>query len=106
MHQFHDETESLLHEVYAIGPFTAWLAERLTRHAVRQTCWQCRHLLCYARTFSPPRLEAAVACMMSYGVYDIASLRFLLEQDPLPVPRRTDSDLDGQLRLPLEDDIF
>ena len=94
--------ESMLALASAVGPFTSWLSEKLWIQAMRETCWDCQQLLCLARTFSPPRLEAAIARMTLYGVEDLASLRFVLEQDLDQVPRRYDADLDGQLHLPLE----
>ena len=86
----------------AVGPFTSWLSEKLWTQALQQACWDCQDLLCLARTFSPPRLEAAIARLMYYGIKDLASLRFVLEQDLDQVARRVDADLDGQLHLPLE----
>ena len=94
--------ESMLALASAVGPFTSWLSERLWIQAMRETCWDCQQLLCLARTFSPPRLEAAIARLTLYGVEDLASLRFVLEQDLDQVARRYDADLDGQLHLPLE----
>ena len=70
--------------------------------AARAACWNCQQLLFLARSFSPPRLEAAIARLMYYGVEDLASLRFILEQDLDQAARRYDADLDGQLHLPLE----
>jgi len=94
--------ESMLALASAVGPFTSWLSEKLWIQAMRETCWDCQQLLCLARTFSPPRLEAAIARLTLYGVEDLASLRFVLEQDLDRVARRYDADLDGQLHLPLE----
>jgi hypothetical protein len=94
--------ESMLALASAVGPFTSWLSEKLWIQAMRETCWDCQQLLCLARTFSPPRLEAAIARLTLYGVEDLASLRFVLEQDLDQVSRRYDADLDGQLHLPLE----
>ena len=100
--QPHELKESMLALASAVGPFTSWLSEKLWIQAMRETCWDCQQLLCLARTFSPPRLEAAIARLTLYGVEDLASLRFVLEQDLDQVPRRYDADLDGQLHLPLE----
>ena len=86
----------------AVGPFTSWLAEKLWIQAARQACWDCQQLLCLAHSFSPSRLEAAIARLMYYDVEDLASLRFILEQDLDQAARRYDADLDGQLHLPLE----
>ena len=97
-----DAKESMLALASAVGPFTSWLAERLWIQAARTACWDCQQLLCLARSFSPPRLEAAIARLMYYGVEDLASLRFILEQDLDQAARRYDADLDGQLHLPLE----
>ena len=94
--------ESMLALASAVGPFTSWLSEKLWMQAVQQACWDCQQLLCLARTFSPPRLEAAIARLTYYGVEDLASLRFVLEQDLDQAARRYDADLDGQLHLPLE----
>ena len=100
--QPHELKESMLALASAVGPFTSWLSEKLWIQAMRETCWDCQQLLCLARTFSPPRLEAAIARLTLYGVEDLASLRFVLEQDLDQVARRYDADLDGQLHLPLE----
>ena len=86
----------------AVEPFTSLLAEKLWTHAARQACWDCQHLFCLAHSFSPQRLEAAIARLVYYGVEDLASLRFILEQDLDQVARRYDADIDGQLHLPLE----
>lgn len=86
----------------AIGPFTSWLTDRIWRQAARQACWDCQQLLCLARSFSPPRLEAAIARLMYYGTEDLASLRFILEQDLDRAARRYDADLGGQLHLPFQ----
>jgi hypothetical protein len=94
--------ESMRALASAVGPFTSWLSEKLWIQAMRETCWDCQQLLCLARTFSPPRLEAAIARLTFYGVEDLASLRFVLEQDLDQASRRYDADLDGQLHLPLE----
>ena len=94
--------ESMLALASAVGPFTSWLSEKLWIQAMRETCWDCQQLLCLARTFSPPRLEAAIARLTLYGVEDLASLRFVLEQDLDQVAQRYDANLDGQLHLPLE----
>ena len=94
--------DSMLALASAVGPFTSWLSEKLWIQAMRQTCWDCQQLLCLARSFSPLRLEAAIARLTLYGVEDLASLRFVLEQDLDQVARRHDADLDGQLHLPLE----
>jgi hypothetical protein len=96
-----DAKESMLALASAVGPFTSWLAERLWTQAARQACWDCQHLFCLAHSFSPPRLEAAIARLVYYGVEDLASLRFILEQDLDQAARRYDADLDGQLHLPL-----
>ena len=94
--------ESMLALTSAVGPFTSWLAQRLWTQAAQQACWNCQHLLFFAHSFSPSRLEAAIARLMYYGVEDLASLRFILEQDLDRAARRCDVDLDGQLHLPLE----
>jgi hypothetical protein len=94
--------ESMRALASAVGPFTSWLSEKLWMQAMRETCWNCQQLLCLARTFSPPRLEAAIARLTFYGVEDLAALRFILEQDLDQAARRYDADLDGQLHLPLE----
>jgi hypothetical protein len=39
---------------------------------------------------------------MYYGVDDLASLRFILEQNLDQAARQYNADLDGQLHLPLE----
>lgn len=93
--------ESMIALASAVGPFTSWLSERLWMQAAQQACWDCQDLLCLARTFSPPRLEAAIARLMYYGAEDLAALRFVLVQDLDQVARRYDADLDGQLHLPL-----
>ena len=93
--------ESTLALASAVGPFTSWLAERLWTQATREACWDCQQLLCLSHSFSPPRLEAAIARLMYYDVEDLASLRFILEQDLDQAARRYDADLDGQLHLPL-----
>ena len=97
-----DDKESMLALTSAVGPFTSWLAQRLWTQAAQQACWNCQQLLCLARSFPPPRLEAAIARLMYYGVEDLASLRFVLEQDLDQAARRYDANLDGQLHLPLE----
>ena len=94
--------ESMLALASAVGPFTSWLSEKLWIQAASQACWDCQQLLCLGRSFSPSRLEAAIARLTLYGVEDLASLRFILEQDLDQVARRYDADLDGQLHLPLE----
>ena len=94
--------ESMLALASAVGPFTSWLVEKLRIQAAREVCWDYQQLLCLARSFSPPRLEAAIARLMYYGVEDLASLRFVLEQDLDQAARRYDADLDGQLHLPLD----
>ena len=94
--------ESMLALASAVGPFTSWLSEKLWIQAVQQACWDCQQLLCLAHAFTPPRLEAAITRLMYYGVEDLASLRFVLEQDLDQATRRYDADLDGQLHLPLE----
>jgi hypothetical protein len=96
-----DAKESMLALASAVGPFTSWLAEKLWIQAARQACWDCQQLLCLGRSFSPSRLEAAIARLMYYGVEDLASLRFILEQDLDEAARQGDADLDGQLHLPL-----
>jgi hypothetical protein len=98
--------ESMLALASAVGPFTSWLAERLWIQAARSAGWDCQQLHCLARSFSPPRLEAAIARPMYYGVEDLASPRFILEQDLNQAARRYDADLDGQLHLPLESPRF
>jgi hypothetical protein len=100
--QAQEVKESLLALASTIGPFTSWLAGKLWTRADREACWDCQRLLCLARSFSPPRLEAAIARLMYYGVEDLSSLRFILEQDLDQAARRLDADLDGQLHLPLE----
>jgi hypothetical protein len=97
-----DAKESTLALASAVGPFTSWLAEKLWTQAERAACWDCQQLLCLSRSFSPSRLEAAVARLMYYGVEDLASLRFVLEQDIDKAARRYDADLNGQLHLPLK----
>ena len=96
-----DAKESMLALASTVGPFTSWLAERLWTQAARQACWDCQHLLSLGLSFSPSRLEAAISRLMYYGAEDLASLRFILEQDLDQVARRYDADLDGQLHLPL-----
>ena len=98
--------ESMLALASAVGPFTSWLVEKLWIQAAREACWDCQQLLCLARSFSPPRLEAAIARLMYYGVEDLASLRFVLEQNLDQAARRYDADLDDQLHLPLESRRF
>jgi hypothetical protein len=100
--QAQDAKESMLALASAVGPFTSWLAERLWTQAARRASWDCQQLLFLSRSFSPPRLEAAIARLSYYGVEDLASLRFILEQDLDLADRRYDADLDGQLHLPLK----
>jgi hypothetical protein len=100
--QPHQPKESLLAQASTIGPFTSWLAEKLWMRAAREACWDCQQLLCFARSFSASRLEAAIARLLYYGVEDLSSLRFVLEQDLDHAARRYDADLDGQLHLPLD----
>lgn len=94
--------ESLFALASAVGPFTSWMAQRLWAQAERAACWDCQHLLAMTRLFSPPRLEAAIARLMYYGVEDLGSLRFILEQDLDQAARRYDADFDGQLHLPFD----
>lgn len=86
-----------------IGPFSAWLAERLQHQAARCAAHACLDLLDFARRYSPPRVEAAIARMMSFNVEDLATLRFLLAHDLDLLCRSHDADLDGQLHLPYDE---
>ena len=86
----------------AVGPFTAWLAERLWNHAAQQASWDCLELLSYARRYSPARLEVAVTRMMWYRAEDLASLRLVFAYDLDQLCLRSDGELEGQLELPFK----
>ena len=91
--------DSMIVLASAVGPFTCWLAQRLWTRAAREASWDCQQLIALAHSFSPPRLEAAIARVMYYGVEDLESVRFILEQDLDQAARRDDADLYGQLHL-------
>jgi hypothetical protein len=92
-----DQTVLALTE--ALGPATAYLARRLFEQATRDACQRCLDLLCYARSFTPMRVERAALRLMDYGVQDVAALRFLLEHELDVLVHRADTELDGQLGL-------
>jgi hypothetical protein len=100
--QQQEAKETLLALASTIGPFTSWLTEKIWIRAAREACWDCQQLLCIARSFSSPRVEAAIARLMYYGAEDLASLRFILQQDLDQVARRYDADLGGQIQLPFQ----
>jgi hypothetical protein len=97
--EFQQVMDSTIALASAVGPFTSWLTQRLWKQAAREASWDCQRLLSLSRSFSSPRLEAAIARLMYYGVEDLESLRFVLEQDLDQTARRDDADLDGQLHL-------
>ena len=97
-----DHKESMLALASAIRPFTSLMVQRLWSQAAREASWASQQLLDYARSYSPTRLERAIDRLMSYGVQDLASLRFILEQDLDLVAIRGDADLDSQIHLPFE----
>jgi len=94
-----ESTDILLELTSAVGPATAWFARRLFEQATHEACQQCLDLLCFARWFTPARVERAVLRLMDYGVQDADSLRLLLEHDLDSLIDRSDAELDGQLRL-------
>ena len=98
--ELHDTRDLTITQASAVGPFTSWLTRRLWTRAAREASWDCQQLLGLAHSFSSPRLEAAIARLMYYGVEDLGALRFVLEQELDQVARRYDADLDGQLHLP------
>jgi hypothetical protein len=97
--KYQEAMESTIALASAVGPFSSWLAGRLWKRAAREASWDCQQLIALAHSFSSPRLEAAIARLMYYGVEDLESVRFVLEQDLDQAARRDDADLDGQLHL-------
>ena len=96
-----DPQQTLLGLTEAIGPATAYLAQRLIESATRDACQRCFSLLCYARWFTPVRVERAALRLLDHGLEDLEASRFLLEQDLDALVGRVDAELDGQLLLPL-----
>jgi len=97
--EFQETMDSTIALASAAGPFSSWLARRLWTRAAREASWDCQQLMGLAHSFSSPRLEAAIARLMYYGVEDLESVRFVLEHDLDQAVRRDDADLDGQLHL-------
>lgn len=67
----------------------------------QDACLRCLDLLCFARSFTPTRVERAALRLMDYGVQDVAALRFLLEHELDVLVLRADTEFDGQLGLGL-----
>ena len=96
-----DPQQTLLCLTEVIGPATACLARRLIESATRDACQRCISLLCYARWFTPVRVERAALRLLDHGLEDLEALRFLLEHDLDTLVGRVDAELDGQLLLAL-----
>ncbi len=94
-----DPQQTVLALISAVGPATGDLARRLFEQAVGEACQRCLDVLCYARWFTPTRVERAALRLMDYGIHDVAALRFLLEQELDGLVHRRDAELDGQLHL-------
>ena len=101
----HDEepAQTVLRLTAAIGPATGLLAQRLIITANREACQDCLQLLSYAQWFTPARVERAALRLMDYGIYEVASLRFLLANDLDSLIGCTDKEFDGQLLLRFTD---
>jgi hypothetical protein len=95
--------QTVLNLTAAIGPATGYLARRLFEAASREACTRCLDLLSYARWFTPSRVEQAAVRLMDYGIYEVVSLRFLLENDLDISAGPSHADLDGQLLLRFTD---
>ncbi len=63
---------------------------------VREVPQRCLDLLCCARSFTPTPVERAALRLIDYGALDVASLRFILEQELDALADRADAELDGQ----------
>lgn len=96
-----DPHQILLDLTAAVGPATAYLARRLFESATHDACQRCLSLLCYARWFTPVRVERAALRLLEHDVHDPQAMRFLLEQDLDTLVDRVDVELDGQLLLAL-----
>lgn len=96
-----DRQQSVLALSESVGPATAYLARRLLEQATREACHRCTDLLCYARRFSPLRVERAAVRLIGHGLEDLRWLQFLLEQDLDGLVDRPDAEVDGQLSLGL-----
>lgn len=94
-----DPQQTVLAIISAVGPATGDLARRQFEQAMHEACQRCLDVLCYARWFTPVRVEQAALRLMDYGLHDVAALRFLLEQELDGLLVRRDAELDGQLRL-------
>lgn len=94
-----DPQQTVLAIISAVGPATGDLARRLFEQATHEASQRCLDVLCYARWFTPARVERAALRLMDYGVHDVAALRFLLEQELDGLFVRPDAELDGQLHL-------
>jgi hypothetical protein len=103
MHE-QDPYDTVLAITEAVGPATAYLARRLFDQAAREASQSCLDLLRYARSFTPTRVERAALRLIDYGALDVASLRFILEQELDVLAGRADAELDGQLLLGLSAD--
>lgn len=100
-HNWDDLREQSLTLASAVGPSTAWLAQRLWSQAAQRASGDCLELLALARRYSPIRIEAAVTRMIWHNAQDLASLYLVLACDLDQVAHHPDADLDGQLCLPL-----
>jgi hypothetical protein len=94
-----DPEQTLLAITQAVGPATALLARRLFEQALQEACLRCLDLLCYARWFTPARVEHAALRLIDHGVHDVASLRLVLEDGLEMLRDGAGVELDGQLLL-------
>ena len=99
-----DPQQTVLQIVSAVGPATGDLARLLIKQAVSEAYQRCLDVLCYARWFTPARVEHASRRLLSHGVHDVGAMRFLLENELDSLLIRHDADLDGQLFLKFDDD--
>jgi len=94
-----DPKQTVLAIISAVGPATGDLARRLFEQALCEAYQRCLDVLCYARWFTPARVERAALRLMDHGVHDVAALRFLLEYELDGLVDRRDAELNGQLSL-------
>jgi len=97
----HEQHQTILALTRAVGPATAYFARQPFDQANREACQPCLDLLCYARSFTPARVERAALRLMDYGNHDVVALRFLLGHDLDVLVHRAHTQLDGQLSLDL-----
>ena len=101
-----DDRESSLLAASTIGPYAAELVEFMWQQAARAVYSDCHLLHCYARRYSPARVEAVIHALIERNVRDLASLRYIIDNNlDCPLYDELNSsaiDCDGQQLLPFQ----